>query len=285
MAKKYYPVQRKIRLAEEAPQSNNATMLIDTMSELCKVNHRLYRQSRVPMVKVEIDASLPTGSIVDVYALSDTWVNMKAYEYAKQTFDKNSAEEMAALTKTNVGRWNDFRVKLGASAATMKAVVEGDGSSSILTAGNFDSSEVTDAAGVTHTFRWIGSSATEFNIIDEYDKTGNTQATPTNAQGTAAYADLEDQIDSDQVEHLSAQGQNPPYARDSLENDCLTRVARLYVDAEGQGKLSTAYFNAPCGFVLLEGQGGMTSITLSNFVSMEVKAGDYKGIHAPSYLG
>ena len=284
MAKKYYPVQRKIRLAEVAPQSNNATMLINTMSELCKVNHRLYRQSRVPMVKVEIDASLPTGSIVDVYALSDTWMNHKAYEFAKKTFDNNSKEELAALSKTNVGRWNDFRVKPGVSAATMQAVVEGDGTSSILTAGNFGPSEVTDAAGVTHTFRWIGSSATEFNIIDEYDRTGDTQQMPTFAQGNAAYADLDDQIDDDQVEHLSEQGNNAPYDDRNLENNCLTRVGRLYVDAEGQGKLSTAYFNAPCGFVILEGQGGITSITLSNHVSVEVQAGDYKGIKAPSYL-
>ena len=285
MAKKnHYPVQRKMRLAELSPQSNNATMLIDTMSELSKVNHRLYRQSRVPMVKVEIDADLPTGSIVDVYALSDTWMNMKAYQMAKETYDANSAEERAYLSKTNVGRWNDFRVKPGISAATMNAVVEGDGSSTILTSGDFSSSEVTDASGVTHTFRWIGSSVTEFNIIDEYDRTGDTQQTPTFGQGTAAYADLDDQLDSDQVEHLSEAGSEAPYDDRTIENDCLTRVARLYVDAEGQGKLSTAYFNAPCGFVILEGQGGITSITLSNSVSIEVRGGDYKGVLAPSYL-
>ena len=142
--KKHYPVQRKMRLREDSPQSGFATMVIDTMSELCKVNHRLYRQSRVPMVKVEIDASLPTGAIVDVYALSDTWINQQAYRYAKKTFDNNSKEELAALSKSNVGRWNDFRVKLGASAATMQTLVEGDGNSPLLTDGSFGASEVTD---------------------------------------------------------------------------------------------------------------------------------------------
>lgn len=285
MAKKHFPVQRKMRLAEQAPQSGNASMIIDTMSELCKVNHRLYRQSRVPMVKVEIDASLPTGAIVDVYALSDTWMNMKAYQFAHKTFENNSKEERAALAETNVGRWNDFRVGYGPTVARMEAVVEGDSTATTLTQGSFGLSRVTDSSGVIHTFRWIGSSAQEFNIIDEYDLSGNTQSQPTSGQVSAPYQDLEDEIDNDQAQHLTSQGANPPYAKDSLENDCLTRIGRLFVDAEGQGKLSTGFFNAPLGFVILEGQGGMTSVTLSNHLAVEVKAGDYKGIHAPNYLG
>lgn len=283
-SKKHYPVQRKMRLRETAsPQSNDTNMTIYLDRELSAVNHRLYRQSRLYSCKVEVDASLPTGAVIDVYALSDTWMNMKAYQYAKQQFDKNSSEELGTLSSSNVGRWNDFRVAFGTTTAGMQAIVETPTTVSE-PSGKYELSEVTDAGGTTHTFAWIGSSATIFNIIDEYDLTGDTQQTPTFGQTEVAYGDLDDQIDGDQVEHLSTQGDEPPYNDRAIENGVLTRVARLYVDAEGQGKLSTGFFNAPCGIVYLKGAGGMTSITLSDSLCVEVKAGDYKGVHAPSYL-
>lgn len=268
------------------PQTNDTQMQILVDKQLSAVNHRLYRQSRVYSCKVEIDASLATGSTVDVYALSDTWMNMKAYQYAKEQFDKNSSEEMGALSQTNIGRWNDFRVGLAATTtrADMNAITSTASGETELTNGKYELSEVTDASGVTHEFAWIESNTGVFNIIDEYDRTGDTQQTPTFEQSTVAYADLDDQIDSDQVEHLSSQGDEPPYDDRNLENGCLSRVARLYVDAEGQGKLSTGFFNAPCGIIYLVGGGGITSITLSDSLCVEVKAGDYKGVHAPNML-
>ena len=49
----------------------------------------------------------------------------------------------------------------------------------------------------------------------------------------------------------------------------------------GTQKLSTGFFTAPCGLVLCVGYGGDDT----NFsVSLEAKAGDYKGVHAPSML-
>ena len=284
---KHYPVQRKMRLRETAsPQTNDTQMQILVDKQLSAINHRLYRQSRIYSCKVEIDASLPTGAFVDVYALSDTWMNMKAYQYAKKQYDKNSNEEMSAIAQSNVGRWNDFRVGLAATTARadMNAIVSSAAAETALTSGKYLLSEVTDAAGVTHEFAWLESDSNTFNIIDEYDRTGDTQQTPTFEQSTVAYADLDDQIDSDQVEHLTGQGDEPPYDDRNLENACLSRVARLYVDNEGQGKLSTAYFNAPCGIIYCVGGGGMTSITLSDSLCVEVKAGDYKGVHAPNML-
>lgn len=285
-ASKHYPVQRKMQLRETAnPQTNDTQMAIFVDRELSHINHRLYRQSRVYSCKVEIDSSLPTGTTVDVYALSDTWMNMKAYQYAKKHYDKNSAEELDALSKTNVGRWNDFRVDMGTfTKAEMRTIASNATANVEIVNGKYESSLVTDATGVEHGFTWVGTGLDTFNIIDEYDRTGDTQQSPTFEQTVVAYADLDDQIDSDMVEHLSGQGDEPPYDDRTLENACFSRIGRLYVDNEGQGKLATGFFNAPCGMILLIGSGGTTSIPLSDNVCVEVKAGDYKGVHAPNML-
>jgi hypothetical protein len=63
-----------------------------------------------------------------------------------------------------------------------------------------------------------------------------------------------------------------------------TKVATLYVDAGGGNKLSTGYFNAPCGLVLITTGGGLNATTVSEKIYVEAKAGDYKGVHAPSML-
>ena len=101
------------------------TFTVHTDKLLSNVNHRLYRQSRNYCVKVDIDADLPDGGIIEVYALQDTWMNMKAYQLAKATFDENSNEEMEQLGSSRA-RWNDFRVASGLTATDFEA--EGFGS-------------------------------------------------------------------------------------------------------------------------------------------------------------
>ena len=284
---KHYPVQRHIRLAEGAsPQSNNATMLVRVDRELSRVNKRLYRQSRVPSCKISIDANVAAGQGVDVYVLRDTWMNMKAYQTAKKIFDENSKQENEMLAGTNKARWNDFRVNMGLSSfAELDAVIEGETTATkMFGVGEYELTEVTDAAGTAQTFRWIGTGTNTFNIVDEYDRTGDTSQMPTFAQTSVAYDGLEDEIDDSQLEHLSGDGNLPPYDGRVMENDVLVRVARLVNDGTGTSKLSTGFFNAPCGFIILEGVGGATSVTLDSAITLEVQAGDYKGVKAPTYL-
>ena len=278
-------MQRKVRLGEVAPQTNASTMLAKADILMSKVNHRLYRQSRIYKVKIDIDGDLPAGTAVDVYALSDTWMNQKAYQMAKAAFDKNSAEELAALSENAKGRWHDFRVDDGFSGTVCEFVPEVQGAAAnLLQSGEVELASVTDAAGTERTFRWVGSGGNTFNIIDEYDRSGNTDTSPTTASTSMAYQNLEDELDNAQVEHLSGDGNAPPYNANTIENEVFTRVARLYVDASGNMKTTTGYFHAPCGLVYLEGVGGTTSITLASRVTLEVQAGDYKGIAAENYL-
>lgn len=277
-------------MSEQTPVSNNQNMLVQTDLALSQVNHRLYRQSRVYKVKVSLDgtgsvAALPVGIGIDVYALSDTWVNQNAYKEAYDQFVENSEEEKEQLGKS-AARWNDFRVAHGFSAAFMSPHLNQGGSNNILSTGEYEMSEVSDSNGNSKTFRWVGSApSTTFNIIDEYDNMGNTDATPSSPSTTVGYDGLTDELDDNQMDHLSNHGNNPPYGASTLENDVFSRVGRLYIGAQGDGKLTTGYFNAPCGLIFLRGVGGGTSANLTEVIQIEVQGGDYKGVHAPSYLG
>jgi hypothetical protein len=243
-------------------------------------------------MKVDIDADLPDGSTVSVYALQDTWMNQKAYQMAKEVFDENSKQERAHMSDSITARWNDFRVDLGevvVATDTDSTPVGYEAGASVpagtqYTAGEYEYSEVTDAAGTTQTFRWVGSGGSTFNIIDEYDRTGNTQTMPSSNATTIAYDGLEDELDASQVDHLSSDGNMPPYARTTIENQVLTLVATLHVDSTGTSKLSTGFFTAPCGIYVLAFSGGLDGNTANDGIMITAKSGDYKGVSGASML-
>ena len=237
-------------------------------------------------MKVDIDADLPDGATVSVYALQDTWMNQKAYQMAKKTFDMNSAQEADMIAKGTRARWNDFRVDLGETVAATDTDSTPVGylagtilpSGTQYTAGEYEFSEVTDAAGTSQTFRWVGTGANTFNIIDQYDISGNTNAVPTNALANVPYDGLEDEFDDAQILHLTSDGDIPPYDRTGIENQALTLVATLHVDAAGTSKLSTGFFTAPCGIYVLAFSGGLDGNTANDGIMITAKSGDYKGV-------
>ena len=291
MAKMHYPTQNTFRLGFTLP--SNSTRVFGAIDrDLSRINHRLYRQSRYYQMKVDIDADLPDGSTVFVYALQDTWMNQKAYQMAYEAFLKNSAEESSQLRSGAKARWHDFRVDHGiaATASDSDSIPVGYSAPGVTpagtqyTVGEYVLSEVTDAAGTARTFRWLGTGGNTFNIVDEYDRTGNTNAQPSTASTTAAYANLEDEIDANQLEHLSDDGNLPPYAQSTIENQVLTLVATLHVDSTGTSKLSSGFFNAPCGIYFLAFAGGLDGNTANDGILITAKSGDYKGVSAPTML-
>jgi len=265
------------------PSAPDTDLLIRTDKLLSNVNHRLYRQSRVYNVKVDIDTDLADGATVDVYALADTWYNMRAYQLAKKMFDENSAEESAMLGSSKA-RWNDFRVDSAQGNQDLQAVQFAGTVGTRFTAGEYLMSEVSDVGGLKKVFSWDSALSNEFNIIDEYDTTGNTDASPTQYVGSVAYDGLTDELDDNQMEHLSGDGNTPPYDPNVLENQCWVKVGTLFVRASGTNKTTTGYFNAPCGLVVLRTAGGLEANSITERCHLTVKAGDYKGVHAPSML-
>ena len=289
-SKRRYPTQNTFRLGFTLPSA--VTQVHGALDrDLSRINHRLYRQSRYYEMKVDIDADLPDGTVVQVYALQDSWMNQKAYQLAYNMFKENSVDELEQLGSANTARWNDFRVSVGLSTGattgdSIPAAFDGPASPAspvLYTAGEYEISEVTDQAGTTRTFRWVGTGSNTFNIIDEYDVTGQTSSTPTAGTGTAAYTILQDDIDSDQMAHLSQDGNLPPYADNTIENQVWMLVGTLHIDATGTSKLSTGFFCAPCGIYALQ-LIGADGNAVNGKISITAKAGDYKGVHGQPML-
>lgn len=282
-----YPITRQFPLLIDGSADTNAVIRIDRA--LSGINHRLYRQSRMYTAKVDLDADAPSGTTVDVWALCDTWWLHKAYRLAYETFMENSKEERGQL-KTSVSRWNDFRVDHGLGVAFQKDLMpsgnlDPTGAVQIYGTGSnteYHMSEVHDSGGVQKSFAFAGSSANVFNIITEYDQTGNTSQDPGVSLGAVAYDGLTDELDDGQMQHLSADGNLAPYNVTNLETAVWIKVATLNVAAAGTQKLSTGFFKAPAGMVCIVSNAPLAND--ATLLNLEVKGGDYKGVHAPSML-
>ena len=276
MAKKRYAIQNKIPVAAAAP-TTSGVLRVDRC--LSRMNHRLYREGRFYEVKIDLDVSnAPTGP-VEVFALKDTWANHQAYKMAFDVYMKSTAEERSRLSKSQLARWQDFRVSSGVSMnALLPRVADGTGAESQLTNGENLLSLVTDSSGNDRTFTWGTAAASEYNIVDEYQKKANISDEPDSATAQAPYSDQASDTSDNESLALQNRGNSPPYDADSFGQN-FVKVATLSA-SPGQQKLSSGFFSAPCGIVFVT---GMEAAVL-NPLTLTVKLGDYKGVHAPSML-
>lgn len=290
--KKYYPVIRKFDITG----GSNTFTICDTMKEMSRLNHRLYRQTRIPTVNVRLrqDSALPA---VDVYALRTDWMLCNSVKMAFEQYRAATAETRAVMSKKQIARWEDFRINHGLSpvneASSILYTYNLTGSPQVIgrtnmTTGEFQLTEVEDDSGVTHTFTLGAAATNEYNIIAEYDKAADTDSAPSNtvSSGDLPYAGLDDDIDATIKADLEQRGNDPPYDSDSLQPDSpWVRVGTIGVGA-AHSTLSTGQFEAPLGLVLLGGYtyAGSGESSEEGNISIEIKAGDYKGVHAPSMV-
>ncbi len=275
----YLPVQRKITLA---PVSGATTTgIIDAGRLLSTSNHRLYRYGKRYNLKIDIDPSVAATNTIDVWALADTWAVQKAFEEAKRVFDKAYINERENLSKDARARWFDFRANIGVSGDLMYAAVTEDpnpGTLALLTAGEFNGSIVEDNLGVTRIFSWNPTTTpTAYSIPAEYDLAGNTSTSPTTPTGGGPYEDLQADSSAIEMQALQDRGNLPPYDADNFPA-VWVKIATLGQSAAGSQRLSTGYFDAPCGQVVLRSSAPVSE--LSGKAYAEFKTGDYKGVKA-----
>lgn len=278
--------QRKLYCA---PSGGSSTLVrIDSGKILSQINHRLYRQGRNYCLRVGVDPN--SAGTYDVYALRDDWMVHNAWKLAFQEFMNNSKEELERLSKTGgKARWQDFRVQHGISGAGVGdmqpveyTITSATPTQGAFTAGEFVDSEVRTEAGASRTFSWGASAASVFSILEEYDKRGNTTTNPTTPLTSSAYSGLDDDNQDGQLGHISDDGNNPPYNSTSVSPSTpWIKVATLGAGAAGQQTLSSGYFNAPCGLVVIVRTTGGVVPTAAE-VFCEYKSGTYKGVHALS---
>jgi len=284
----YYPVQRQIQLSTTASASRYN---LDVARQLSVVNHRLMRQGKTYQLKIDMDnrANAAVGPAqYDVYALADTWFVQKAWQLARAQYLRSTATERANMSQNLIARWEDFRVTSGVgSAASIVPLQYSEalaGASNA--AGEFVNTTIVLEDGTTQrTFTWGSTpSASEYSILQEYSKSGDTDAAPSTIPGAKAYSGTED-LNETQMDELADAGNLPPYHATTFTDNVWVKVATLDNSetgvspgaSGGHSRMSTGFFNAPCGLVVV-----VPSIAhqLAGELSMTVKAGDYKGTAA-----
>jgi len=288
MKAEYFPVQRQVNLATSSAATK---YLLDVGMTLSRVNHRLYRQGKTYQVKVDIDnrANAATGPAqYDVYALADTWYVQKAWQLARATYLRATADERGMMSKQKIARWEDFRVNHGVGGTEVRPFQYSNALTGVVNnEGEFQASQIVLADGTTsRSFTWApptSVSASEFGILGEYDKAGSTDDSPDNIDAANAYSGMDNLVGEVQMDHLADKGNSPPYDKDNLSGNVWVKIATL--DNSGaanpasstSSRMSTGFFNAPCGLVVI---APSISHTLAGDVSMTVKAGKYKGVAA-----
>lgn len=306
MAKKLYPVETSVALNSSSDTSGEHPAMLEIAPVLSRMNHRLYRQSRVYSFKLQNVQRVGTSDTrLEIYTLPNNWFVYGAIKYAFDTYMQNHADELANGVKFS--RWHDFECSVqnpdGDYEFLEGVLWDGDGF------GTMAADEPTGSAGVYSTtkaadgtsmgFHVMGNIANSYNIFREYAELLNNRK-PDDESTTAVqpYGELLDLKDAEQmVEH----GDRAPYDRDfsgwipddetvddSTGQHILTLQDVLTNDPDGGGGRQTSkVIHAPLGLVWIRNFVGGTATDLSTSntqLRLEVSKGGYKGVKAPSLV-
>ncbi len=281
----HYPVVREGRLQYTGPPVT-PQLEVNIEQYLSKVNRRLYRQSRCYSMKFDIDAT--AAQTYNVFALSDSWMVERALKMGYAMYLENSDAARDRIKESNLARWEDFRVLSGTTyqkANPLQFTTPASGPPSLveLAVGEFDITQVVDSSNVTREFTWGAGSASKYSLLGEYDKSGNASQSPTFSTGDMPYDDLMADDSAAMGEDLQNRGNKPPYDATGVNaSSQWVKVATL--SAGAAQRLSTGFFKAPCGIVLITAGAAGTEVVTTGALQWTVKSGDYKGVHAPSLL-
>jgi len=268
---KHYPVVRTGRLFRQSPDPIGPNFQISVEQLLSKTNRRLYRQSRYYEAKLDLDPNA-TGEL-NVFVLNDSWMTERALKMGYDMYLENSKAARDRLKDNSIARWEDFRVLSGAGITIVNPLqYDATGTPDELTNGEFSTTEVEDAAGVTKVFHWGGSYSSRYGLLEEYDKAGNANGSPNVSTGAMPYDTLMADDSLAMANDLQNRGNAPPYDQNGVNAaEPWVKVATLSASGTAQ-KLSTGFFKAPCGFVLVRASSGVAN---EQALQWTVKAGDY----------
>jgi hypothetical protein len=290
MAKKpkaYYPVQRHIRTRDLTAATAGGRFFQSTRL-LSEANRRLYRQSYVYNLKVDLDigSALATAG-VDVYVLRNTWDLHGAYKFAMKTYYNSIKEELANAKGANT-RWHDFRVQPDFQSDELEVAVNNPATTpsmnnSVLAQGDHDFSSNVDSAGTQRFFGLDNNAgANSWSIMTEWKEKDRVHSDPPSSSLNMPYGGMVENLDEANYDILRQNGAVPPYD-DEADTNLWTKVATLKQTTPGEAiKLSTGFFEAPLGLVVLISSAFTTSLSYHG-MSIIFQAGDYKGVKATRY--
>lgn len=276
----FLPVTRKFPLASAIGEPQTDTVLIDCGRIASERNRRLYRQGKMYRAKLDIDAIGLEGVAMEVWAIRNDWAAIRAWELAKSVHDKSTEAEREALGG-RVARWSDFRVDPGLVGTRFTSYLDGTpgGGVNLVDYGEFNLSQViADNNTTIRTFTWnVTGGASQFSILQEFQDGHQVTNSPAVTDGALGYSGVDQDYSQTDGIALQDYGNEPPY-RNEITTSAWTKVGTLGYSG-GSGRMSTGYFDAPCGLIVVTITGG-TSAALSTNLMLELQAGDYKGIQA-----
>lgn len=257
------------------------TTYVDVFKDLSLVNHRLYRQGRVPMVRIGFIGPFQpavTFASIGVATLPNTWSVRKAHQLALKEYLRATKEERR---RTGQARWHDFKVYYedGHRSGTTLAPV-----GITLGSSEWNYSEICEEDDTTERkFKFIGSTDSNcFGMIAEYDSAADVvDDDPPNPGGSAPYMNLHPDSQGSNTDNLLDEGDFPPYNPDNLQVQ--EQMTLIGVGSGKTDKMVSEWFPAPAGLLKLTSVVTSTEAVSNDTVGsffVEVMAGDYKGIHA-----
>ena len=285
-AKSGYPVVRKFTIDTDG----TGDVYVDIGQCLSMINHRLYRQGRLYRVRVSITSPIAIAGAA-VTTLPDTWWARTAYNKVRKLWtDRIGKIKKEQGTNAAVGRWNDFKVGYDethrnafTSAKLPELVTDATGTQAGFTAGNaeWNLSSLIDNDGNTNTFRMLGTASTSnvVNIVDAYADITNIFSPDPGQTGVGAgiYGDFLPEAGAGDT-LMDTQGDYPPYNEVDFPQHEVLQSQLVCTDPSAAGiqRLSSGYFDAPLGIIRI-------AAPTNNELTIEVQAGDYKGVHAPAW--
>lgn len=255
---------------------------IDVSRALSQVNHRLYRQGRMYMVRVGFGSASTTGSL-GVQALQNSWMIRKAWKMGLSEYNRAVRANRA---RSGNGRWQDFRCNInktqydgGHTFAEVSGLTEG--STDLYQTQVYNQDE--PGNGNLMEFHAIGSDSTDnvgtstgsFGLLANYDVTANVDVdSPPNPGGTvSAYESLNVTAgDNTQDDVLLAEGDFPPYNPEALQHVYQSHTLDTAA-ANGPARM-TPWIAAPLGLLIVNGFGADGTVG----IALEVMHGNYKGV-------
>ena len=291
-AKKRYPVARKTILGAGFPTGNTTDVQVNAAQALSIMNNRLYRSGRVYECKLDVPPQAVvsnSGVKLEVFALNDNWLNQEAWRLAKETWDAKYEDDEESISDKQRARWRDFRVKSGSNALVMSPNTIDNpnttGQRTTHAVGSFPTAAVVDSAGANMEFTWGNPGGNDYDIISELQAGGYNKETtfPGQTTGGVPYAGLFADVSDAEGSLYQTLGADAPYGVGVDTMSPFVQVASIGFSQDtssGASKLSTGYFKAPCGIILVRYVNSAQDLNLN--LSLEVKAGDYLGVHAPA---
>lgn len=279
----YYPVQRTIPLSGTTAANGKlvtGVMTADAGRLLSQSNRRMYRYGMKYRMKLDIDvpAAVDVPFDIEVFALRNNWDTQRAFALAKKHYDEAIADE---LNSTENARWLDFRVFHGTAGVDLHPVVVDNSTlSTNVPADGEHALSLVDKGGVGHNFTWGAASSTRIDIKNEWIQSGRVSDDPSTPITSAPYDGLNaDRMSDIEQTGIQERGNKPPY-NETSQNDLLVQIGTLRYEpgTVGLQKLSTGFFDAPCGLFVIKVTSGIN--LPAGAVHFTAQSGDYKGVHA-----